>query len=428
MTKIDIIGGGLAGCEAALRLSSKGYKVNLFDCKPYFMTPAHTDCNYAELVCSNSLKSTDNKTASGMLKAELEILDCVLLKIAEENKVPAGSALAVDRKKFAAAVTQKIKEDKNIETVSRLIEDWDTENYTVIATGPLSMPPLSDMIQRRLGEPLSFFDAIAPIISADSIDYEKCFFGSRYDRGDKDYLNCPMNKEEYLSFYEALISAERVKPKDFEVNVFEACMPVEIMAKRGPDTLRFGPLRPVGLSKDGEKNFAVLQLRKEDESGQAYNLVGFQTNLKYPEQKRVFGMIPALKNAEFLRYGQMHRNTFINAPKVINGAFQCLKYPKTFIAGQLSGVEGYVESIASGLLAAENLDRLIMGKELLCLPETTVLGAITKRLTVNNENFQPINANFGLLPCLDRNIRDKSLKKQAYFDRGIAELKQYLFI
>ncbi len=428
MREIDIIGAGLAGCEAALRLADRGYKINLYDCKPTQMTAAHKNIDFAELVCSNSLKSVDPETASGMLKEELKLLDCRLLQIAERNKVPAGSALAVDRTEFSASVTEEIKNHKNINIISSLVEDWDTEKHTIIASGPLTLAPLSEAMQSKFGEPLAFYDAIAPIVSADSLDYDCCFFGARYDRGDKDYLNCPMTKEEYSDFYNALLTAERAKLNDFDIKVFESCMPVEIMAKRGFDTLRFGPLRPVGLSREGEKNYAVLQLRKEDNFGQSYNLVGFQTNLKFPEQKRVFGMIPALKNAEFLRYGQMHRNTFINAPKIINRDFSCIKFPKTFIAGQLSGVEGYVESIASGLLAAENIDRQIQNKPKMILPQTTILGAVTQKLTIETQKFQPVNANFGILPPFENRIKDKTNKKRAYFERGLKDLKRYLSI
>lgn len=428
MTEINIIGAGLAGCEAALRLSDYGYKINLFDSKPDKMTAAHCDANFAELVCSNSLKSVDCQTASGMLKKELHLLDCKLMDIAESCKVPAGNALAVDRKKFAETVTDRIMSKSNIRPISELVTDWDIEKYTIIATGPLTLDPLADSLQNRVGKPLAFYDAIAPIVAADTLDYEHCFFGARYGKGEKDYLNCPLDKETYSRFYDALINAERLLPKDFEVNVFESCMPVEIMAMRGFDTLRFGPLRPVGLSDRGEKNYAVLQLRKEDKDGQSYNLVGFQTNLKFPEQKRVFGIIPALKNAEFLRYGQMHRNTFVNAPEVINSDFSLKKYPKTFIAGQLSGVEGYVESIASGLLAAENVHRKITGEDPIALPVTTILGAITSKLTTSCENFQPINANFGILPSINTKTKDRAQKKQAYFERGINDLKQYLSI
>ncbi len=426
MQKINIIGAGLAGCEAAFQLSKLGKKVRLYDSKPNKKSPAHTSDNLGELVCSNSLKSDLLSTASGLLKAELRLLGCRLIEIADSVKVPAGSALAVDRDKFAKAITDAINSDENIEFVSEEIFDWDENEYTIIATGPLTHDRLGKTISEKLGLGLHFYDAVAPIVDGVSLDYSKTFTADRYGKGEGDYINCPMNKDEYLAFYDALVSAECALLKDFEKSdVFEGCMPVEAMAKRGVDTLRFGPLRPVGFrDNEGNRPYAVVQLRRENISGDIFNLVGFQTNLKFPEQQRVFRLIPALKNAEFLRYGVMHRNTFINAPKVINKHFQTLKYPKTFIAGQLSGVEGYVESIMSGLVSALSLNALIDGEEMPVFPETTICGALSRYLETPNENFQPMNANFGILPPPSERIKDKTAKKLFLSERSIKDLKK----
>ena len=424
-TKINIIGAGLAGCEAAFQLSKKGRKVRLIDSKPDKMTPAHHSPLFGELVCSNSLKSDLLSTASGLLKAELRLLGSVLIEIADSVKVPAGSALAVDREKFASAITERINSDENIEFVSKEVDDWNEHEYTIIATGPLTHDGLSKTIMQKLGDGLHFYDAAAPIIDGASIDYEKVFTADRYGKGEGDYVNCPMNKDEYLAFHSALVSAECAVLKEFEKSdVFEGCMPVEAMAKRGVDTLRFGPLRPVGFrDNEGNRPYAVVQLRRENVEGNLFNIVGFQTNLKFPEQKRVFSLIPALANAEFLRFGVMHRNTFINAPKTINKHFQTLKYDKTFIAGQLSGVEGYVESIMSGLIASLSVDALIDGKEMPVYPETTICGALCRYLETPNENFQPMNANFGILPPHAERIKDKTAKKIFLSERSIKDLK-----
>lgn len=423
---VNVIGAGLAGCEAAYQLSKRGVSVRLYESKPMVKSPAHHENTFAELVCSNSLKSDDVSTASGLLKAELRRLDSLLIKIADEVKVPAGSALAVDRDLFTAKVTEYIKNDKNIEIIPSLVEDWKNDEITIIATGPLTIGKLADNISEKLGGSLHFFDAAAPIVSGDSIDYSSAFVGDRYGKGTGDYVNCPLNKEEYLEFYKALIGAERAKLHDFEKNaVFEGCMPVEVMAARGVDTLRFGPMRPVGFrDNNGEKPYAVVQLRRENVAGDMFNIVGFQTNLTFPEQKRVFSLIPALKNAEFMRYGVMHRNSFINAPKVINGCFQLQDNPSTFIAGQLSGVEGYVESIASGLMCGINAARLVEGKELIKLPSTTIIGALCRYLESENADFQPMNANFGILPPLENKTRDKAKNKLLYSDRSLKDLEK----
>lgn len=427
--KVNIIGAGLAGCEAAFRLSKKGYKVRLYDGKPYVKTPAHSSNDYGELVCSNSLKSDALNTASGLLKEELRLLGCELISIADSVRVPAGSALAVDREKFSALITKKLEEDENIEIISKVFDDWDTDEYTIIATGPLTLDALADSIAKKLGDGLHFYDAAAPIIDGSTIDYSCAFTADRYGKGDGDYVNCPMNRDEYEIFYNALVSAECAVLHEFEKSdVFEGCMPVEVMAKRGKETLLFGPLRPVGFfDENGKRHYAVVQLRRENTEGSAYNIVGFQTNLKFPEQQRVFRCIPALKNAEFLRYGVMHRNTFINAPKCINKHFQCLNYPKTFIAGQLSGVEGYVESIMSGLIASDALISCVENRPMPVLPTDTICGALCAYLETPSDNFQPMNANFGLLPPPEKRIKDKSEKKTYLSQKSLESLKKAIF-
>lgn len=422
---VNVIGAGLAGCEAAYQLAKRGIAVSLYECKPDVKSPAHKVGTFAELVCSNSLKSDDIATAGGLLKAELRKMDSLLIAVADKVRVPAGSALAVDRTLFTNAVTQAVKELKNVKIINKTVDDWDENTPTVIATGPLTVGALSDAIIEKLGQTLHFYDAAAPIIAGDSIDYAAAFTGDRYGKGTGDYVNCPMTKEEYANFYEQLVNAERSPLHDFDTNeVFEGCMPVEIMAKRGFDTLRFGPLRPVGFSFNGTKPYAVVQLRKENAAGEMYNIVGFQTNLKFSEQKRVFGIIPALKNAEFLRYGVMHRNSFIDAPKVINRHFQVKKLPKTFIAGQLSGVEGYVESIASGLMCGINAAAVCSGKIMPEFPPTTIMGALAAYLERENVSFQPMNANFGILPPLENKTRDKAENKRLYAERSMKDLEK----
>lgn len=422
---VNVIGAGLAGCEAAYQLAKRGIAVSLYECKPDVKSPAHKVGTFAELVCSNSLKSDDIATAGGLLKAELRKMDSLLIAVADKVRVPAGSALAVDRSLFTNAVTQAVKELKNVKIINKTVDDWDENTPTVIATGPLTVGALSDAIIEKLGQTLHFYDAAAPIIAGDSIDYTAAFTGDRYGKGTGDYVNCPMTKEEYANFYEQLVNAERSPLHDFDTSeVFEGCMPVEIMAKRGFDTLRFGPLRPVGFSFNGTKPYAVVQLRKENAAGEMYNIVGFQTNLKFSEQKRVFGMIPALKNAEFLRYGVMHRNSFIDAPKVINRHFQVKKLPKTFIAGQLSGVEGYVESIASGLMCGINAAAVCSGKIMPEFPPTTIMGALAAYLERENASFQPMNANFGILPPLENKTRDKAENKRLYAERSMKDLEK----
>lgn len=425
-SEVLIIGGGLAGCEAALVLAENGIKVRLIDCKPLAKSPAHCSDDYAEVVCSNSFKSNDPYTASGLIKEELRTLGSPLIEIADMNRVPAGGALAVDRFAFSHAVSEKIKNSANIVTECRLVDKVDFSLPTIIAVGPLGLSPIGNFLQSEFGDNLGFYDAEAPIIDAASVDYDKTFSASRYDKGDDDYVNCPLTRDEYYRFVSELVSAKRALVKEFDRrDVFEGCMPIEIMAQRGTDTLRFGPLKPVGmLDKDGKRPFAVVQLRKENVSASMFNIVGFQTNLTFPEQRRVFGIIPALKNAEYLRYGVLHRNMYINAPKVIDETFATQKYPLCFIAGQLSGVEGYVESIASGHVAALNMINKLSGKPPVIFGTETMIGALCGYLRVNSDNFQPMNANFGLLKPLEETIRDKTLKKKTLALRALENIKR----
>lgn len=423
---VTVIGAGLAGCEAALSLADEGFSVRLVESKPLRRSAAHASDDYCELVCSNSLKSADPLTAHGLLKRELRTIGSRVLEEAEKCAVPAGSALAVDRKLFSAAVTGRVRAHTNIETAHE-IASAAPEGVTIIATGPLTLPPLDGFLREKFGA-LHFYDAEAPIVSAESIDTDSAYFAARYGKGSpEDYLNCPMTREEYDAFYDALVTAERADGHAFEKGeIFEGCMPVEIMAARGRDALRFGPMKPVGLTdpRAGKRAYAVLQLRRENAAGDMYNLVGFQTNLKFGEQKRVFGMIPALKNAEYLRYGVMHRNTFIDAPRSIDACFRARSDGGLFIAGQLSGVEGYVESIASGRSAALHAARLLRGFTPEPLPSDTVIGALARYVAAENDNFQPMNANYGLLPPMD--IRDKTERKRAYAARSDQSLKSYL--
>ncbi len=427
--KVNVIGCGLAGAEATYQLSKRGILVELYEMKPTKFSPAHTNPNFAEVVCSNSFKSDELSTASGCLKAEMRELDSLILKCAEKAKVPAGSALAVDRNKFSEIVTNEIKNLKGVTIHNEEVKTIDTTNLTIIATGPLTSDALSSEIAKLLGsESLHFYDASAPVVDAETIDMTKVFKDARYGKGESDYINCPMNKDEYYAFVDALTSAERVELHEFEkAEIFEGCMPVEVMASRGRESLRFGTLRPVGFRyENGERPYAVVQLRKESTENELYNLVGFQTNLKFGEQKRVFSMIPALKNADFVKYGVMHRNSYICAPKHLNFDFSLKKNENIYIAGQLSGVEGYMESTASGLVAGIALANKIHGKSLDILPKTTIIGAITNYIcTASSENFQPMNANFGILPALDVIIKDKSQRKLAYSERAIQDIKKY---
>ena len=416
MTKIKVIGGGLAGCEAVYQLAKRGVEVELYEMRPKVFTPAHKTDGYAELVCSNSLKSEDVLTAQGCLKREMRLMDSLIMRAADASRVPAGGALAVDRDKFSAYVGEVIGSFDNVKVIR---EECDTiDDFTIIATGPLTSPKMADKLREYAGDEfLNFFDAVAPIVTAESVDMEQAFFAGRYGKGGEDYLNCPMEKDEYIAFVENLVSADKVILKDFEKrDVFNACMPVEVMAAKGIDTLRFGPLRPVGLTdpKTGRRPYAAVQLRKENAEGTMYNLVGFQTNLKFGEQKRVFSMIPALHDAEFVRYGVMHRNTYINAPKVLDKGFELKNKRTVFIAGQLSGVEGYCESAMSGIFAGINAYKRLVGLDIIDPPDTTLFGGLMKYIVTENKDFQPMHVGFPLTPELDEKIKDKQKRKEAY--------------
>ncbi len=425
--EIKVIGAGLAGSETAYFLAERGVNVALYDIKPKAFTPAHSNKNFGELVCSNSLKSKDvYGNACGLLKEEMRILGSLTMEAAEYAQVPAGGALAVDRDAFARFITEKLKSHKNIKIISQEVTSV-PEGRCIIATGPLTTDALSNDISAICGGQLHFYDASAPIIARDSIDFDKCFFGDRYGKGGDDYINCPLNKDEYKCFIAALLTAEKAVLHDFDKReIFEGCMPLEVMASRGEESLRFANLKPVGLKdKDGNRFYAVLQLRKENEQGTAYNLVGCQTNLKFGEQKRVFSIIPALKNAEFLRYGVMHRNTFINSPQCLNADFSLKTNPETFFAGQITGVEGYVESAASGILAAVHMLERLKGDTPKIPDNTTVMGALSAHISGANVNFQPMNANFGILKPLDKVIRDKKQRYAALAERALESIKQY---
>ena len=425
---IKVIGGGLAGCEAANFLANAGLEVELSDIKPKSFTPAHGDPRFAELVCSNSLKGNDPFTnACGLLKEEMRRLGSLIVEAADATRVPAGGALAVDRSAFAEYITDKIKSNKNITVVCREAEALPSDEWCIVATGPLTAGALADDIASKMGGGLHFYDASAPIVSRDSIDMSRAFVGDRYGRGGDDYINCPLTKEEYAEFVRRLVGAERALLHDFERGeIFEGCMPVEVMAARGEDTLRFGPFKPVGLRDEhGNKFYAVLQLRKENALGEAYNLVGCQTNLKFGEQKRVFSLIPALANAEFLRYGVMHRNSYLNSPRCLNADFSAKEYPKLFFAGQMTGVEGYVESAASGLLAAIHLFRKFSSLPAAVPENVCVLGALSAHISGVNANFTPMNANFGILRPLEERIRDKKARYTALAERSLEYIEGY---
>ena len=445
---ITTIGGGLAGCEAAYQIAKKGIKVELYEMKPVKFTEAHSNENLAEIVCSNSFKSNLHTNACGLLKEELRYMDSLLIKIADETQVPAGQALAVDREMFSKRVTEEIEKNPLIEIIHEEvtnIEKMVEEGIVIIATGPLTSKGMAEEISKITGEDkLYFYDAAAPILTKESIDFDIAFFGNRYDQEkqkdetiedwkkrlenqDASYINLPMNKEEYENFWQELVNAEIVTLHEFEKReIFEGCMPIEVMAKRGIDTLRYGPLKPVGFDdpRTGKRPYAIVQLRQDDTDGIIYNIVGFQTNLKYGEQKRVFSIIPGLENAEFVKYGVMHRNTYINSSKLLDNTYCLKKNENVFFAGQITGVEGYVESISSGMVSAINACQKYFGKEKIIFPETTMVGALAKYISTENDNFQPMNANFGIVPELNEKIRDKKLKYGKLADRGIADLKK----
>lgn len=425
---VTIIGAGLAGCEAAYTVAQQGIPVTLWEMKPEKYTPAHRHGGFAELVCSNSLKARRIESAAGLLKEEMRRLGSLCVPIAYGCAVPAGGALAVDREKFSAEVTRRIKEHPLITVMQGEVTSIPEDGVVIVATGPLTSEPLAKAIADLCGGGLSFYDAAAPIVTAESVDMTSAFRASRYDReesGEGDYINCPLNKEEYEAFHAALIAAETAPLHEFDkLTVYEGCMPIEVLAKRGSDSIRFGPMKPVGLRDPhtGHRPWAVVQLRAENAEGTLYNLVGFQTNLKFPEQKRVFGMIPALKNAEFMRYGVMHRNTFLNAPELLDGAFRMKSRPILLFAGQMTGVEGYMESAAAGILAGLNACRMVRGQEPFILPRDTMMGALAAHVSTPNADYQPMGANFGILPTLETHIRDKKMRYAALAQRALDSL------
>ena len=436
-TKIKIIGAGLAGCEAAYQAARQGVSVELYEMKPHKLTPAHHSTGFAELVCSNSLRSNQLNNAVGLLKAELSSLGSLIMEAAYATEVPAGSALAVNRELFSEYITEKIKTNPLITVIEKEVLDIDTDSVTVIASGPLTSEGLSRSISDLTGGgELHFFDAAAPIVDFSSIDLDKAFFASRYGKGDpEDYLNCPMTREEYDVFYNALVSAEVAALKSFDgemqkdLTVFEGCMPVEVMASRGYDTLRFGPMKPVGLPvpKTGEDAFATVQLRRENREGTMYNLVGFQTHLTFGEQRRVFRLIPGLENAEFFRYGVMHRNTYLNSPGFLSPTYSVIKQPNLFFAGQMTGVEGYVESASSGYVAGLNAARTALGLSEIVFPKQTEIGALAHYVSEGgvSSDFQPMNANFGIIAPFDKKVKGgKKIRNEAYSARSLALLKE----
>ena len=422
--RVRVVGAGLAGCEAAFQLAARGVPVDLYDMKPHKMSPAHHSGDFCELVCSNSLRSDRVENAVGLLKAELRILGSLVLRVADETRVPAGGALAVDREGFSARVGEIIRTHPNITIHSEevaLVPDAPA----IIATGPLTSDVLAEDIARLTGEPLHFYDAAAPIVTYDSLDMTKVFRASRYGRGD-DYLNCPMTREEYEAFYQALITAETAELRDFETpRVFEGCMPVEVMAKRGLQTLCFGPLKPVGLAVDGKEPHAVVQLRQDDKEGRLYNLVGFQTNLKFAEQRRVFGLIPGLERAEYARYGVMHRNTFLNAPELLDHNYQMRTRPGLYFAGQMTGVEGYVESASSGYVAAVSLARQLRGEQAIDFTAMTAIGSLGHYVSgYVGDDFQPMNVTFGIMEGLPERIRKKTNRYAKIAERALERVRE----
>lgn len=425
--KVTVIGAGLAGSEAAWQLAERGVQVTLYEMRPQASSPAHHTEQFAELVCSNSLRAANIENAVGLLKEEMRRMNSLIMTCADATAVPAGGALAVDRHKFSAMVTATLEAHPNVTVVREEVTSIPDEGIVIIATGPLTAPVLGEKIKALTGSnDFYFYDAAAPIVTAESLNYDKVFAASRYDKGDADYLNCPMTKEEYETFWQALTTAEAVQPKEFEKEIyFEGCMPVEIMATRGIDTLRFGPLKPVGLvdKRTGVESYAVVQLRKENKDATMFNLVGFQTHLKWGEQKRVFQMIPGLEQAEFVRYGVMHRNTYINSPELLNHAFQLKKEPRLFFAGQMTGVEGYLESAASGLMAGLQAMRYGRGEALIDFPKTTAMGGLSHYISAyEGSNFQPMNINFGIMEPWPGKIRKKKEKNALIAARALEEL------
>ncbi|MGF3102550.1 FADH(2)-oxidizing methylenetetrahydrofolate--tRNA-(uracil(54)-C(5))-methyltransferase TrmFO [Rossellomorea sp. DUT-2] len=427
---VNVIGAGLAGSEAAWQIAKRGIKVNLFEMRPVRQTPAHHTDKFAELVCSNSLRANTLTNAVGLLKEEMRHLDSVIMSAADACSVPAGGALAVDRHEFAAHVTDKVKNHPNVMVYNEEVTDL-PEGITIIATGPLTSENLSEKIRKVTGEEhLYFYDAAAPIIEKDSIDMDKVYLKSRYDKGEAAYLNCPMTESEFNRFYEALISAETVPLKEFEKEIFfEGCMPIEVMASRGKKTMLFGPLKPVGLEdpKTGKRPYAVVQLRQDDAAGTLYNIVGFQTHLKWGPQKEVLQLIPGLENAEIVRYGVMHRNTFVNSPNVLKDTYQLKDHENLFFAGQMTGVEGYVESAASGLIAGINAAKLAVGESPVVFPHETAIGSMARYITTaNKNNFQPMNANFGLLPDSPKKVKGKKERNEQHANRALETIQNFV--
>ncbi len=426
--KINIIGAGLAGCEAAWYLANNGVNVKLYEQKPKNYSDAHTSENFAELVCSNSFRSNDIHNAVGLLKTEMEMCGSLVIEAAKATEVPAGGALAVDREKFSLYITNKIKNNENIEIIYEEVTSIDENELTIIASGPLTSDNLAANIATVLGEDyFYFFDAAAPIISKESINMNKVYLKSRYDKGEAAYLNCPMNREQFFKFYDELVKAECVLQKDFEQNVFEGCMPIEVMAKRGMKTMLFGPLKPVGLeTPSGEVPYAVVQLRQDNASASMYNIVGFQTHLKWPEQKRVFSLIPGLENVDIVRYGVMHRNSYINSPVLLTCANEYKKKPNIMFTGQITGVEGYAESASSGILTAMQALRKLQGKEIVKFPHETAMGALNHYITnASPTNFQPMNVTFGIIKDLGYKVPKKE-KKEQYAKRSLKVLEEFL--
>ncbi|MDQ7037677.1 MAG: FADH(2)-oxidizing methylenetetrahydrofolate--tRNA-(uracil(54)-C(5))-methyltransferase TrmFO [Aquificota bacterium] len=427
--RIVVIGGGLAGSEAAWRLASSGFKVVLYEMRPAKMTPAHRTDRLAELVCSNTLGNVEITTGAGLLKAEMSMIGSITLEAAKESRVPAGSALGVDRNLFADYITRKIEDHPNIEVRREEVKRVPEDEIVIVATGPLTSDDLTQHIKELVGyDTLYFYDAISPIVEAESVDFSKGFWGSRYGKGGDDYFNCVLTEEEYRRFYEELLKAEKVQPKDFEKAVhFEGCLPIEEMAQRGYQTLLFGPMKPVGLvdPRTGKQPFAVVQLRKENREGTLLSLVGFQTKLTYPEQKRVFRLIPALRNAVFVRLGSMHRNTFIQSNRVLTPFLNMRKRENIFFAGQITGVEGYVASAATGILAGINAGRLAEGKPLTVPPPETMMGALVRYITTKEGELQPMNPVFGLLPPLEKKVRDKKKRKELMAERALNRMREW---
>lgn len=431
MEKVVVIGAGLAGSEAAWQLAKQGVQVTLYEMRPDKKSPAHHTDYFGELVCSNSLRGAGLENAVGLLKEEMRRLGSLIMEAADACRVPAGGALAVDREGFGTYITDKVKSHPNITVVENTeITSLGSDEITIVASGPLTSGKLAEEIASLTGgDYCYFYDAAAPIVTGESLDWNKVYRASRYGKGDADYVNCPFNEEEYKAFWEALTTAEEAPTKDFEKQIFfEGCMPIEVMAKRGIDTMRYGPMKPVGLDHPvtGAKAYAVVQLRQDNTAATLYNIVGFQTHLKWPEQQRVFRMIPGLENAEFVRLGVMHRNTYIHSPKVLDATLQLKDRPRLFFAGQITGVEGYVESAASGLVAGINAARLVRGQEPLVFPEDTAHGALCHYIThAEGKNFQPMNVNFGLLPPLGQKIRDKKVKNKMIADRALESLEKF---